>query len=302
MWNSKRLVFLWGMAAVLLAACEPVEQASYEPHFGATPQAALPEYIFGIHPQRNPKKLHAVFGPLIRYLNRQVPEVHFVFEASRNYESYDRKIAARRFAFLLPNPYETLLAIETGYRVFAKQGRDADLRGLFVARRDSEIRTVGDLRGKAVSFPASTALAAYMLPVYFLHKQGLDPRRDIDARYVGSMESSLLNVLRGNVAAGTVYPPAWRMFLKERPSQADNLQVLWETDSLPNNSVMARNDVPAELVARVQQLLLKLHESAEGRRILAGMDSPYFEAASDSTYDPVRAFMQRYRQTFGQLE
>lgn len=289
-------------AALLLAACDQTEQRGYEPRYEAQPARGLPEYVFGVHPQRNPKKLHAVFGPLVTYLDRSLPDVRFVFEASRHYDSYDQKIAARHFDFILPNPYETLLAIDAGYRVFAKMGRDADLRGLIVVRRDSGIREVADLKGRAVSFPAPTALAATMLPMYFLEQHGLDTATDIEARYVGSMESSLLNVLRGNVAAGTVYPPAWRMFLKERPELAAELKVMWETDNLPNNSVMARDDVPPELVDRVGELLVNLHDSERGRDILAGMDSPRFEVADDVTYAPVRAFMASYRATFGERD
>ncbi|BCO31916.1 hypothetical protein TspCOW1_20190 [Thiohalobacter sp. COW1] len=287
---------------MLLGACDRPGQPGYEPDYGSEPEAVRPEYLFGVHPQRNPAKLHAVFGPLVEYLNARIPEVHFVFEASRHYDSFDEKIAARHFAFLLPNPYETLLAIDQGYRVFAKMGRDTDLRGLILVRRDSDIREVADLRGRAVSFPAPTALAATMLPQYFLYNRGLDPHRDIEVRYVGSMESSLLNIQRGNVAAGTVYPPAWRMFLKERPDLADDLMILWETEFLPDNSVMARDDVPPELVARVAQALLAMQEEPAGREVLASMDTPRFEAADNATYDPVRDFMQRYREAFGSQE
>lgn len=297
--KSQAKAILWGIALALLCACEPQEARDYEPRYGAAPEQRVPEYGFGVHPQRNPKKLHAIFGPLADYLSARVPEARFTFEASRHYESFDQRIVERRYAFILPNPYETLLAIEHGYRVFAKMGRDEDLRGLIVVRRDGAVRDFGDLEGEAVSFPAPTALAATMMPLYFLHSHGLKPGRDFEARYVGSMESSLLNVLRKNVAAGTVYPPAWRMFLKERPDQADELTVLWETDSLPNNSVMARADVPMEVVERVREVLLNMHETAEGRRILQGMDSPFFEPATDATYAPVRTFLQRYREAFG---
>lgn len=290
---------LLGAVVSVLAACGDEGPRGYEPEYAATPAHVRAEYIFGVHPQRNPEKLYAVFGPLIEYLNDQVPGVRLAFEASRNYAVFDRKIADRQFAFVLPNPYETLLAIDQGYRVFAKMGNDADLRGLIIARRDSGIDSVDDLHGKAVSFPAPTALAATMMPEYFLQMRGLDVRRDIEARFVGSMESSLLNIHRGNVVAGTAYPPAWRMFLRERPGLARELQVIWETESLPNNSVMARDDVPPELVEQVGRALVSMHTTGAGRRVLAGMDLPNFELATDSTYDPVRAFLETYRETFG---
>lgn len=291
---------LLGVALAAMSACGEGQRQDYEPEYGPSAFPGTAEYVFGIHPQRNPEKLHAVFGPLIDYLNASLNGVRLVFEASRNYAAFDMRIAAREFAFVLPNPYETLLAIDAGYRVFAKMGNDADLRGLIIVRRDSGIDAIGDLRGKAISFPAPTALAATMMPRYFLRRRGLDVERDIEARFVGSMESSLLNIHRGNVAAGTAYPPAWRMFMRERPELARDLQVLWETESLPNNSVMARNDVPPELVERVRDILLSMHTTEAGRAVLAGMDLPYFESAADTTYAPVRAFLKSYRETFGQ--
>lgn len=285
---------------LFLVACDYQEQNRYEPSYGTESPDGIREYIFGVHPQRNPEKLHAIFGQVVDYLNAGLPQVRFVFEASRHYQSYDEKIAARHFNFLLPNPYETLLGIDQGYTVFAKMRRDEDLRGLIVVRRDSGIRKVADLKGKAVSFPAPTALAATMLPMYFLHQHGLDVAHDIEARYVGSMESSLLNIERGNVAAGTVYPPAWRMFKAERPQLASELKVIWETEFLPNNSVMARDDVPQTLVAQVKALLLDMHQDPEGQRILNDMDSQGFESADNEAYSPVRDFMQRYQKAFGQ--
>lgn len=293
---------LWGAfavaAVIALAACGEHDARSYRPEYAAAPAQSPHEYTFGIHPQRNPEKLHAVFGPLIDHLNARLPDVHFTFEAARNYATFDRRIAERSFEFVLPNPYETLLAIDRGYRVFAKMGNDEDLRGLIVTRRDSGIESLADLKGRAVSFPAETALAATMLPLYFMQTHGLDVRRDIEARYVGSMESSLMNVYMGNVAAGTVYPPAWRMFVAERPAIARELRIVWETESLPDNSVMARDDMPDELVDRVRATLLALHTTPEGREVLERMDTTAFEPATDTTYDPVRGFLKRYRDTF----
>lgn len=287
-------------AVFVLAGCGEREARGYQPEYAPASAQIAHEYTFGIHPQRNPEKLHAVFGPLIDYLNARVPDARFVFEAARNYATFDRRIAERSFEFVLPNPYETLLAIDRGYRVFAKMGNDADLRGLIVTRRDSGIETLADLKGRAVSFPAKTALAATMLPLQFMQARGLDVRRDIEVRYVGSMESSLMNVYMGNVAAGTVYPPAWRMFVAERPAIARELRIVWETESLPNNSVMARDDVSGELVDRVRAALLAMHTSPEGREVLARMDGTAFEPATDNTYDPVRVFLKRYRDTFGE--
>jgi len=299
---SKLIQILLFTPVFLLGACDNSSKPAYQPEFSATPSPSVKEYIFGIHPQRNPIKLHAVFSPLVNYLNTRVQGANFVFEASRNFSTFDQNLAERHYDFVLPNPYGTIKGIDNGYRVFGKMGNENDLRGLIVVRRDSTIKTVADLKGKSLSFPAPTALAATLLPKYFLHTHGLNVNKDIKSIYVGSMESSLMNVYQGNVAAGTAYPPAWRDFRKNQPQVAAELKVMWETEPMPDNSLMARDDMPRELVERVAQALFGMHNNEQGRAILARMDLSLFKPAVNEDYQSVRTFIKKYEASIGPVD
>lgn len=290
------------LLSVMLTGCEQEPGSSYQPEYTETAPSANQVYVFGIHPQRNPKKLYTVFGPMVDYLNQQLSDVTFVFEASRNFQSFDAKVDNRHFDFVLPNPYGTLRAIDKGYRVFGQMGNEGDLRGLILVRRDSNIHSVNDLRGKAMSFPGPTALAGTIMPKYFLYHQGLDVKRDIEARYVGSMESSLLNIHMGLVTAGTAYPPAWRMFQQQQPEVAGELKVIWQTEPLPDNSLMARDDIPALLVEQVAQTLFAMGQTAQGKKVLHNMDLSAFIPANNDTYLPVRRFIQQYEAQIGPVD
>lgn len=280
----------------LLAACSEPEPGT-PPAFADRPVLAggKPVYLLGVHPLHNPQLLFERYQPLVDYLNRALPEVDIRLEASRDYPSYDQKLFSGRFELALPNPYQTIEAVDRGYRVFAKMGNDDDFRGIWLVRRDSGIERPADLKGHAVSYPAPSALAATMLPQWFLKQQGVNVLADLDNRYVGSQESSILNVLRGQVAAGATWPPPWRAFQRKHPEQAAELRVAWRTDSLPNNSLVARGDVPEQRVQRLRRLLVELHTHDEGRAILGNMENPFFAAADNATYAPVRAFIARFR-------
>ncbi len=204
----------------------------------------MTKYIIGIHPLHNPKRLFEVYGPIVDFLNANMPEADFTLEASRNYEEFDRKLYSGHFDFAMPNPYQTVNSLKHGYRVFGKMADDDDFRGIILVRRDSGIKTVADLKGKAVSYPAPTALAATMMPQYYLHTHGIDVNRDIENRYVGSQESSIINVLRGHVAAGATWPVPWKTFSKENPQLASQLEVKWQTEPLQNNGWVVRKDLP----------------------------------------------------------
>lgn len=279
----------------LLAGCSREAPSTPALQYASAPESAQPlTYAFAVHPLHNPEKLQAAYGPLMAYLNRQMPSVHFELEASRDYASFEQKLARKSPAFALPNPWQTLGAMKDGYRVIAMAGDEAEFKGVFLIRKDSPIRTPADLKGKAVSYPSPTALAACILPQYFLYQHGLDINQDIQNRYVGSQESSIMNVLLGEVAVGVTWTVPWRLFQKEHPEEASQLRVIWETTSLKNNSVMVRSDVPADIAANVSRLLLAMNATPEGQTILAGMATRAFHPANNDTYQPVARFISDF--------
>lgn len=297
-WIIAALVLLLG----ILAACGK-EPESQGPQYGAKPSASgVPVYRFAVHPLHNPAKLLEAYQPLIDYLNGRLQGARLALEASRDYANFEEKYQAKKPEFLLPNPWQTLQAIQAGYRVIAMAGEPRDFTGIFVVRRDSGLIRPTDLKGKAVSYPSATALAACIMPQYFLHKQGVNVNVDIDNRYVGSQESSIMNAYLKLTAAGATWPTPWRAFQKEHPREAAELKVMWETEPLINNSVMARNDVPAQVAEQVRTLLLGLETAAGGRAVLAGMETARFLAASDQDYDVVRRYVARFEREVRRVE
>lgn len=281
------------VAALFLSACGK-EAAPPAPKYAEAPAVEARVYRLAIHPLHNPKRLVEAYQPLIDHLNRQIEGTQFVLEASRDYAEYERKFRARTPELLLPNPWHTLEAMKVGYGVIAMAGEPGDFKGIFLVRRDSGISKPGDLKGKAVAYPSPTALAACMMPQWFLHQHGVNVNRDIENRYVGSQESAIMNAYLGQVAVGVTWPPPWRLFQKDHPQEAAQLMVVWETLPLINNSFMVRDDLPPKLRARLRSVLLTLHDSEQGRRILAGMETARFLPATDADYAVVREFVVRF--------
>ncbi len=287
---------------LIVSGCER-EPVGKGPKYGSERTGRIENvYRFATHPLHNPVKLSQAYQPLIDYLNKKIPNGKFVLEASRDYPSYEAKIREGKLEFLLPNPWQTLEEIKVGYNVIAMAGDAKDFKGLFLVRKESKINAPADLKGKAVSYPAATALAACIMPQYFLHSHGLDVLHDIDNRYVGSQESSIMNAFLGQTAAGVTWPPPWRTFQKEHPKEAGELKVIWETESLINNSVMARKDIPPDIQKQVRDALLELNESPGGAAILSGMETDRFFAANNDSYDVVRRYVERFEHLIRKVE
>lgn len=283
--------------ALVLAACSKQPETAYSPRYSEIPPSALREYVFGVYPLHNPERLQEMFGPIMDYLTEKIPGVRFRLEASRSYAIYEEKLYGQAFDFALANPYQTLNALKHGYQVFGKMADDEKFHGIILVRKDGPVHELPDLKGQSMSFPAQTALAATMLPQYFLHNHGLDVNRDIDCRYVGSQESAIMNVYLGNTVAGATWTLPWLVFSREHPSQAAELEIKWRTESLPNNGLLVRGDVSPDLTAQVKSLILTLHEQKQGEVWLARLALSRFEEASAMNYVPVRDFLSRFAKT-----
>ncbi len=292
-----------GIAALVTAGCDDRAQTPYLPTYSDSPADSQRIYLFGIHPLHNPETLYATYQPAVDYLNARLDGPRLKLEASRSYAAFEEKLYKRRFDFALPNSMQIGIATaEHGYHAFTKIDDDSQFCGLILVRKDGGIETVADLRGKAVSYPAPTALAATMLPQEFLRANGLDLKRDIENLYVGSQESSILSVYLGKVAAAATWPPPWTKFQHEHPDQASALMVKWRTKSLPHNGLVARDDMPPDLVAHIRDLLLDMRNNDEGRALLATIAVSRFVPADDATYQPTRDYVRWFTATIRRPE
>jgi phosphonate transport system substrate-binding protein len=287
--------FITSILFLFLFSCIQKQTSSDDkPIYEKSVAETKPLLRFAIHPLHNPERLLKVFGPLIDHLNRNIPEVNFQLEASINYSAFEEKLKKRELAFALPNSYQTINSLQYGYHIFAKMGDDYNFRGLILTRKDSGIKKFAQLKGKTISYPAATALAATMLPQYFLLKNGLNVIKETKTLYAGSQESSIMNVFLGTSVAGCTWPPPWKAFIQNNPDKAQQLEVKWETSSLPNNGLVVRDDISKIVVNKVQVLLLNLHNTTEGKAILDNIGLSKFETADEATYKSVKSFIGQF--------
>ncbi len=120
-------------------------------------------------------------------------------------------------------------------------------------------------------------MSGYLAPVARL--SALDPRaRQFLGRTVFTygQDLSLDAVLRGAVDATSVSSQVYERFLRRSPALAAGLQVIERQGDDPLPAVVAPLSVPAPLRAALRELLLGLHQSPEGRRVLAELGADRF--------------------------
>ena len=77
------------------------------------------------------------------------------------------------------------------------------------------------------------------------------------------------------------------------------MRVLWKTDSLPHNAIIARNDIDQKLAQQVASVLAGMDKDKDLDQKQFKADQQHFELAGNATYKPMQDFLRRYDQAIG---
>ena len=291
--NINKIIFL--LLMIILSGCGDKKEMKEKEVLSDAPIVKTKTYIFGVHPLLNSKKLFEVYQPLVDVINKNMKNAKIKLESSISYASFNEKMIAGHFDFALPNPYQTITSLKYGYEVFGKMGDDMNFRGIILLRKDSKIKKVTDLIGKTVSYPAPTALAATMMPQYYLQTHGLDINKDIKNQYVGTHASSILNVYLGKSEASATWPLAWKSYIKDNPKIADEVEIKWQTEKLINNGLIVKIGTEKEITKTFSDVIFNLQNTETGRKILEPMEISKYEKATNDTFNIVTKFLNKFK-------
>lgn len=156
----------------------------------------------------------------------------------------------------------------------------SEYRSVIFARKDGGVARLEDLKGKVIAFEEPFSSTGYFFPKVDLLKMkfrltlkrpGSDPVKTDDVGYIFSHgdTNTIFLVLNGGVAAGAVDDQKYLGLAKN----LDSFKIVHETASFPRQIASYRADLPATLVTRVKEILLSMHQSKEGGKVLREFES-----------------------------
>jgi phosphonate transport system substrate-binding protein len=123
----------------------------------------------------------ARFAPLAAHLAEQLGRR--VEPVWLDTADFDEALRAGRFDLIHTNSYLYVwFRAAHGFRVLAGEARGRDgaySSGTIIAGRDSDVKTLADLKGKRFVFGPAFAPTAYLTPYWLLLEAGLDPEKDL---------------------------------------------------------------------------------------------------------------------------
>jgi len=163
-------------------------------------------------------------------------------------------------------------------------------RGIIVARKDSGLKAVADLKGKRFAFVDPKSASGYVYPRAMLIEKGINPETFFkETIFAGSHDKVIAAVLEGRADAGAIYDGALGV-AKRSGVVVENLLTLASSDPIPHDAIAVRIGLDEKLAKRIQFALINLDKSEAGRRVIANSKKKLsgHVIAQDSLFDVVR--------------
>ncbi len=192
------------------------------------------------------------------------------------------------------NGIKAIEASGRGYTIVGKVADDENYSGVILAGKVSGINKISDLKGRNVALFDNNTIPGVMMPLYYLHQQGLDVKKDFNRIKVSSFESAILAAFVGKADAALCLKRSWEVYSKNNPEIAVKLEVKWQTPHLLNNAVLFRNNMDSSLQENLAKALFEMHITGDGRQALKNLEFSRFEKASYNTYKPMLDFKRNY--------
>ncbi|MGE0312916.1 MAG: phosphate/phosphite/phosphonate ABC transporter substrate-binding protein [Lautropia sp.] len=280
--RTRRRVLATGTALAAAAGLRPVR-------LRAAPgdDAASPVHSVSVVPQFAANDIDRDWSPLLARLGERIG-ARLVLQVARTIPAFERALWQGTPDFAFMNPYHQVLARRAaGYEPLVRDARA--LSGILVTRADGPVRSLRDLEGREVAFPAPNAFGASLwMRALLAEREGLR----ILPRYVTTHGNVYRQVLLGLKAAGGGVNAT---LAQERPEVRRGLRVLLETPGVASHPIGAHPRVPLALRAAFADAMLSMAGDADAALLAAVRLNRVVPADYARDYAPLEAYhLDRY--------
>lgn len=175
-----------------------------------------------------------------------------------------------------------------GARPIAQRIEDRNFHSLFITNSPA-INALKDLKGKQFAFGDVNSTSGHLIPVKELLEAGVDPDKDLTARFTGNHTTTALAVNSGQVPAGVLDETVYRKMIDEKTIDPAKTRVFYTSKPFLDYVWAVRKDLEEPLVAQIRSAFLNLGDP----KVLAIVRGTKYVAANDREYDALRAVAKK---------
>ncbi|MBC7541136.1 MAG: phosphate/phosphite/phosphonate ABC transporter substrate-binding protein [Candidatus Sericytochromatia bacterium] len=252
-----------------------------------------PTLVLGFTPAEDAKTLLVKAEPFVAYLSAKL-HMRIVTQTASDYAAPVEALRHQRLDVALLGPKATLMAAREGRGVVIARtinGKKPNYYSLIFARRDTGIHKLSDLKNRSFAFVDINSASGHLFPRYLLRMAGIVPERDMkQLLFAGAHDAVILSVLNRKVDAGATWSndpqgeTSGLSRLLTDPAQRRQLQILAASPPIPGEGIVTRSGLPPSIRAALQDALIHMGDTPEGRKAVGALSFSGFVKATDADY------------------
>jgi phosphonate transport system substrate-binding protein len=232
------------------------------------------------------------YSPLIEYLQQRL-NLPIQLVARSSYTEINDLVSSGtvHLAFISTYSY-ILMEQDFGVELFVAPVIDevADCSSCIIVRKDSGTLTFEGLRGKSFAFTDPLSTTGTLYPKYLLSAVGQTP-----ASFFGSYtftfgsDNSIRAVAGRLVDGAAVNSLVYNHLLEHSPELVKDIAVIHRSRPFSPNPAVVSKSLDITLKENLRSILITMHESEQGKNILADLGLKRFIPKLETAYDEIRA-------------
>jgi phosphonate transport system substrate-binding protein len=202
------------------------------------------------------------FTPLAEYLEKQLG-MKVVFTPVTDYPAAVESMVNKKVDLVWFGGFTYVQAkLRSGDKVVPLAQREEDTRfqSVFIAKTDSGIKTLADMKGKQISFGSASSTSGHAMPRGVLVQAGINPEKDFKRiAYSGAHDATIASVVSGKVDAAALDITVWKKFVAENKVDTKAVNVFFTTPTFFNYNWSVHADMPVALQNKIKAALLALN-------------------------------------------
>ncbi len=258
--------------------------------------------VLGVFPRRNVKTTYKIFTPLVQALSQHLG-INVKLVSAKNFHDFWSGVQNREYDIVHFNQYHYVVAYELyAYDVILKnlEFGESTIAGSVAVRKDQDIDSIDDLRGKHIIFGGGyRAMMSYIAVTWLLRQGGLGPD-DYKESFARNPPNALITAYHKRADAAGAGDMAIRLDVVKKNIDVSEMKYLARTESLTHLPWAVKRELDPMLKDKIASFLDGLKDDPAGQKILDAAKLSGLLVASDKEYNEHRELIKKvYGEDYG---
>jgi phosphonate transport system substrate-binding protein len=269
-----------------------------EPEKAAETERERPSLVIGLIPERNIFKQLDRYEPLADYLSKKIGANVKLKMLTRYGNIIDNFTSAGLDAAFFGSFTYTLAHAKLGVEAIARPESLSGVStyyGLIFVRKDSGIKSIGDMKGKRFVFVDRATTAGYLLPLALFKAHHIENYKTFfkETYFSGTHEDAIYDVLNKKADIGAAKNTVFAGLAAADSRVRDELVILARSPNVPENGLAVRKDLDHSLKNKLQEALLNMQNDIQGMNVLKQLGARRFIETDDGDYINVYKYVKQ---------